>query len=386
MRILHFDCPMGAAGDMISAALLELTGNISQNVELLNNLGLPGIKYEAEATNKCGQIGTHLKITYNDVEEDADTLNGNHHSTSKDIFKIINDSNLPDKAKKDACAIYESIAAAESKIHGVPVTDIHFHEVGTMDAIADVSAACFLINSLNPDIITSSPVCTGFGNVKCAHGILPVPAPATAELLKEIPTYTGRIEGEMCTPTGAAIITYFSNSFCEMPKSDNSLIGYGMGKRNYTEAPNCVYAWIESTNTITEFEMNIDDMTPEDVGFAVDTLLKEGALDVFTQPIYMKKNRPAVKLTCLCLNKDRDKIVGLIFKHTTTIGIRESICSRYILRRNEEIISTNWGNVRNKISEGYGSEKSKLEYEDLSKIATENNLSIEYVRKNIYGG
>jgi uncharacterized protein (TIGR00299 family) protein len=213
---------------------------------------------------------------------------------------------------------------------------------------------------------------------------LPVPAPATANILTGIPIYGGAIKGELCTPTGAALLKHFVQKFGDMPPMAVSKIGYGMGKKDF-EAPNCVRAMIgesaEKAERILELSCNLDDMTGEAIGFAMEALLEAGALDVFTTAIGMKKSRPGVMLTVLCREADKEKLLPLIFKHTTTLGIREKVCNRYTLTRKEEIVQTPYGPVRQKIAEGYGVERSKYEYEDLAKIARENGLALSEIIK-----
>ena len=276
-------------------------------------------------------------------------------------------------------AVYRLIAEAESHVHGVPVTEIHFHEVGTMDAIADITAVCMLIDRLSPDEIVVSPVHVGSGQVKCAHGILPVPAPATAHILKDVPIYGGSIRGELCTPTGAALLKHFAARFDSMPVMKTQAIGYGMGKKNFEEV-NCVRAMlgeaISTGDEIYELSCNVDDMTGEEVGFAVERLFAAGALDVYTIPIGMKKSRPGVLIHIMCYKADRETMIRTAFKYTTTIGIRESGLSRYVLERHIETCETPYGAVRCKVSSGYGVERRKYEYDDLSRIAREKDISI----------
>ena len=290
-----------------------------------------------------------------------------------DVEHIVRDHlNIPDKVKDDVMAVYSLIAEAESSAHGVPVTEIHFHEVGTMDAIADVTAVCLAMNELNPDAVVVSPVHVGSGHVHCAHGILPVPAPATAYILRDVPIYGGAVKGELCTPTGAALLKHFATKFGEMPVMRVEKIGYGMGKKDF-EAANCVRALIGETEDKTGdaalLECNLDDMTAEEIGFATEALLEGGALDVWTSPIFMKKNRPGTLLSVLCKPEDRAEIARLIFKHTTTIGVRESLLNRYTLDRATETVETAHGDVRRKTSSGYGVTREKIEYDDLAKIA-----------------
>ena len=233
--------------------------------------------------------------------------------------------------------------------------------------------------------IISSPINLGGGHVHCAHGILPVPAPATAFILKNVPVYSGDIKEELCTPTGAALLKHFVTDFTDMPVMKVEKIGYGMGSKDFVYA-NCLRAMIGSsgkTNSVVELTCNMDDITPEKIGFATKILFEAGALEVYTTNVCMKKSRPGIVLSVMCKQDIKDKIIGLIFKHTTTIGIRENISRRYVLDRKKEIIKTVFGDVRTKVSQGYGITKTKYEYDDISKIAQEQNLSIDEVIKEI---
>lgn len=376
MRTIYLDCGMGAAGDMLTAALLELMPNQDAFVEELNGLGIPGIRFTAEKCEKCGIFGTHMKVTVLGEEEDD---HHHHHGHLADIQGIVSGLPLPTMVKLDILAVYEEIAQAESHVHGVPVEHIHFHEVGTMDAIADVTAVCLLLHRLAPDKIIVSPVHVGSGQVRCAHGILPVPAPATAYLLRGIPIYGGSIDGELCTPTGAALLKHFATEFGQMPVMKVQAIGYGMGKKDFPRA-NCVRALLGETeapiDAIVELRCNVDDMTGEAIGFALEQLLGSGALDAFTVPVGMKKSRPGVLITVLCREEKKEAMVHLLLKHTTTLGVREFPCRRYALSRTMEVVNTPFGPVRKKVSSGYGVRREKLEYDDLAKIAKEQHISL----------
>ena len=376
MRTIYLDCGMGAAGDMLTAALLELMPNQDAFVEELNGLGIPGIRFTAEKCEKCGILGTHMKVTIHGEEEDD---HHHHHGHLADIRGIVSGLPLPTMVKLDILAVYEEIAQAESHVHGVPVEHIHFHEVGTMDAIADVTAVCLLLHRLAPDKIIASPVHVGSGQVRCAHGILPVPAPATAYLLRGIPIYGGSIDGELCTPTGAALLKHFATEFGQMPVMKVQAIGYGMGKKDFPRA-NCVRALLGETeapiDAIVELRCNVDDMTGEAIGFALEQLLGSGALDAFTVPVGMKKSRPGVLITVLCREEKKEAMVHLLLKHTTTLGVREFPCRRYALSRTMEVVNTPFGPVRKKVSSGYGVRREKLEYDDLAKIAKEQHISL----------
>ena len=302
-----------------------------------------------------------------------------------EIEHIISHLDVSESVRKNAVGVYRLIAEAESAAHGCEIEQIHFHEVGTMDAIADIVGVCMLFEEIAPEKVVVSPINTGSGQVRCAHGILPVPAPATAYILKDAPIYSNEIRGELCTPTGAAILKYFADKFSSMPVMRVSATGYGMGTKDF-ETANCVRAFLgesgEAGDEILELCCNLDDMTPEAVGYAMDKLLLGGALDVFTTPIGMKKNRPAVLFSCLCRPSDKKKMTELIFKHTSTIGVREYTCKRHILDRREIMINTNYGKVRAKESSGYGVTKIKPEYDDLARIADENNIAISDIKFN----
>ena len=307
-----------------------------------------------------------------------------HHASMAGISHIIEHLNLPDEVKKDVVAVYHLIAEAESHVHGKTVEEIHFHEVGTADAIADIAGVCLLMHMIAPQKTVASPIHVGSGNVRCAHGILPVPAPATAFILQGLPIYSGDIRGELCTPTGAALLKHFVTEFKEMPVMRTAAIGYGMGKKDFERA-NCVRVLLgeteENGSEVTELSCNLDDMTPEALGFVQEILFAAGALEVYTIPIGMKKSRPGILLTCMCRCNDKEKMVSLIFKHTTTLGIRESISKRYTLTRTIKEHETPYGVVREKVSEGYGVCRGKLEYEDIAKIARENGMSLEEVKE-----
>lgn len=391
MRTLYLDCGMGAAGDMLTAALYELLedGEKQEFMEQMNALGLFGVRMSAEKMTKCGVTGTHMKVEIYGAEEDEHCheahFNEHSHSGMHEIRCILEKMAVSENVRENAAAVYELIAAAESRVHGVPVTEIHFHEVGNKDAIADVTAVSLLLEKLKIEKVIASPVHVGSGQVRCAHGILPVPAPATAEILKGVPLYGGEVAGELCTPTGAALLKHFVSSFGEMPVMKVEKIGYGMGRKDFERA-NCVRAMLGETENagdkICELSCNLDDMTAERLGFAMEGLLAAGALDVYTVPIGMKKSRPGQLLCVMCREEDRETMLRLIFKHTTTLGVRENVSRRYSLSRTIEKRKTVFGEVRVKISEGFGVMREKYEYEDLAEIAAEKELSIgEVVRR-----
>ena len=385
MNILYLDCGMGAAGDMLAGALLELMPEPESVLAELNGAGIPGVTFTREDRVKCGIRGTHFSVLVHGQEE-GEEHHGHHHSHMEDIGLLVRKLALPEAVKEQVLAVYRRIAGAESKVHGVPVSEIHFHEVGALDAVADITAVCLIMHRLAPDQVVASPVHVGSGQVRCAHGILPVPAPATAELLKGIPIYGGEISGELCTPTGAALLAQFATAFGGMPAMTPEAVGYGMGKKDFPRA-NCLRAiWghaAETGDKVVELRCNVDDMTGEAMGFALEELRARGALDVFTVPVGMKKSRPGVMLCVLCREEDRERIISLIFRHTTTLGIRETVCQRHTLTRREATVQTPVGPLRRKGSAGYGVHREKYEYEDVARAARERGLSLEEIRRLI---
>ena len=388
MKILYLDCGMGAAGDMLTAALLELLPDRAVFLRRVNALGLPGIEVTAEPSVRCGITGTHVRVlVHGEEEEHTHHDHEHHHHTGlREIEHRIAHLDLPDAVRADALAVYRLIADAESRVHGVPVDQIHFHEVGTLDALADVVNVCLLLHEIAPDRICASPVHVGSGQVRCAHGLLPVPAPATVLLLEGIPCYGGTIRGELCTPTGAALLRHFVSDFGPMPPLRMEKLGYGMGTKEF-EAANCVRAVLgrseAQTEQIVELCCNLDDMTPEELGFAMERLFDGGALDVYTTAVGMKKNRPGVLLTCMCRLEDRDVMLALLFRHTTTLGVRASVCGRWKLSRTERTAQTPYGPVRVKTAEGWGVAREKAEFEDLARIARAEDCSLRALRAEL---
>ena len=394
MKLLYFDLGMGASGDMLTAALFELLPDRSAFLDKLNSIGLHDVVFAAEPSEKCGITGTHISVLISGTEEGAadshehahDHIHTHNQTDLTDVEHIISHLDVSEKVKKDVVAIYNIIAAAESHVHGRPVAEIHFHELGSMDAIADVTAVCMLMEKLAPEKIVASPVHTGSGHVHCDHGVLPVPAPATAYILQGIPNYGGSVKGELCTPTGAALLKYFVDEFGDQPVLRTEAIGYGMGMKDF-ETANCLRAMIGDTEdrseVIYELSCNIDDMTGEQVGYAMDRLFAAGARDVYTIPIGMKKNRPGILLRAMCTEETRQDILKAIFRYTTTLGVRETETRRYALARDIESVETPFGPVRRKISSGFGVKRSKLEYDDLSRIASEEDMTLEEIARII---
>lgn len=432
LKILYIECMMGAAGDMLMGALLELISDKQSFIDKMNMLMPGSVEVKASPCVKCGITGTHVNVTVNGIEEKSEDItgrvtenestsehesghehghhhehvendghesghghddghgheHGHHHGYSmQDIKSILQGMDISQKVIDDALAVYGIIAEAESAVHGKSVDEIHFHEVGNKDAIADIVGCCILFEEIGADKIIVSPVTTGFGQVRCAHGILPVPAPATAFILKGIPARSGVIEGELCTPTGAALLKYFADEFASMPVMTADRIGYGMGSKDF-EAANCVRAIYGASDIqddyVVELCCNLDDMTAEDIGYASETMMREGALDVYTTAIGMKKSRPGTMFTVMCSENDKDRMTELIFKHTTTIGVREYYCRRTTLERSFGIADTTYGPVRYKKSKGFGVVRRKIEYEDLKEISLKTGMSFDDIRREAF--
>ena len=410
---------MGAAGDMLAGALVSLLSKEEQEsfIKMINNIGVDGVKVSLSDDAKCGIAGKHFKVEIDGVEEhshdvhehehhheheqehghhhehgdghnDNDNHGHHHHGTGpfpKELEAVAEKLDCPNDIQK----VYELLAEAEAKVHGKDVSEIHFHEVGMKDALIDIASVVYLMNKLKVDKVVVSPVNVGFGKVKCAHGILPVPAPATAELVKGIPTYAGRFEGELLTPTGAALLKYYADEFSYQPLMNVIKCGYGTGNKNF-ESANVVKAVLGEvtdeliSENVIELNCNVDDMSAEDMAYATKALIENGAKDAFVTPVIMKKGRSGMLLTVLCSAIDKERFVSLIFKHTSTIGIRVKETERIILNRHEETVHTKLGDVRVKYSEGYGVKREKPEFEDLRKLAEENNISVAEARKIFY--
>lgn len=434
MKKLYFELNMGAAGDMLTAALLDIYEKPAEFIALMNAAGLEGVTIEANDVVKCGIRGKSISVCVGGVEEesrdvesahehdhdgndpsdhghtdhghdhhhddactdhDAHTHNGHadhSHSDIASIARIIENLHIPQSVKYNALSVYKIIAEAEAEAHHTHVSAVHFHEVGSLDAIADITAFCWLIELIGADEISASAVNTGSGRVLTAHGILPVPAPATELILRDVPSYSNDVSAELCTPTGAALIKHFCSSYGARPLMKIIRTGYGMGKKEFKQA-NCVRAFFGETEgtdscmpneTIVELKCNIDDMSGEALGYAVRALTDGGALDVFTQSIQMKKNRPAALLTCLTTKEDAQRMVQLMLMHTTTLGVRQCICERYALKRQCVEIDTPVGKLRMKLSNGYDTKKIKVEYDDIAAFAAQKNISFSDAERIIY--
>ncbi|MDR3055109.1 MAG: nickel pincer cofactor biosynthesis protein LarC [Zoogloeaceae bacterium] len=397
MKTLYLECAMGAAGDMLMAALYELLADDAKAsfLQTLNALGLPDARVAVEPATRCGITGTRFAVRIGGQEEHepqaafAPSRHPRHAPTTGlgEIESLLSRLPVSASVRTHAAQVYRLIAEAESAAHGCPVGQIHFHEVGQMDAVVDIVGVAILLERLAPERIVASAIHVGKGQVNTAHGILPVPAPATLRLLEGIPAYGGAIDGELCTPTGAALLRHFVQEFGAMPTMRVAKTGYGMGAKAFIGALNAVRAfWGESVgehadaasqsnDAVAELRCNLDDMTGEAIAHAAQTLLAAGALDVFTVPAQMKKGRPGVLLTCLCAPAEAERFAKLMLVHTSSFGVRKTLCERYILTREFTEQQTRLGSVRIKRGRGYGVGKSKPEYEDVAALAEKNGVS-----------
>ena len=380
MRTIYIDCSMGAAGDMLMAALLALHPDPEGFLQRLNAALPENVTVTAEQAVKRGISGTHVHVV---IDGDEEGQHGHHHhphTNIQEIYGKIDALPVPEAVRRNTRAIYERIARAESQVHGHPVENIHLHELGSLDALADVLGVCLLMEELAPEKVLASPVHVGSGTVRCAHGLMPVPAPATELLLHGIPMYSGQIQGELCTPTGAALLAHFVQDFGPMPALRVEKSGYGLGTKDFGTA-NALRVLLGETgqrqDRVLELVCNLDDMTPEALGFVQEELMARGALDAYTTHIGMKKNRPGIMLTCMCREAQREDMLRCLFHNTSTLGVREYVCDRYTLQRSQRTVDTAYGPVRVKRAEGWGVCREKAEYEDLARIAREQGISLK---------
>lgn len=439
MKVLYLECNMGAAGDMLMAALYELLSPAEQAefLDAMNRL-LPGVEVTPRMAVTCGIAGTRMEVTVRGAEEHSRDValgrggesihthghnhchehdhnhenrhdhghdhdhdhgheRGHHHdhghshvhshTSPADIAALLEGLDAPAEVKTAAKAVYGRIAAAESAAHGAPVEQIHFHEVGSLDAVADVAGVCLALHLLGPDRIAASPVHLGSGQVRCAHGVVPVPAPATARLLEGIPCYTGEIRGELCTPTGAALLAQLAEDFGPMPVLRLEKTGYGVGKKEFPAA-NCVRAfWGEAGDPqqadIVELCCHIDDMTAEALAFAGEELLRQGALDVSAAPLTMKKGRSGVSYTVLCRPMDEERLARAVLRETSTHGVRARRCRKYILTPSVRAVKTAYGSIRVKCADGEGIHREKPEYDDVAAAARQAGLPFQQVWEDV---
>lgn len=383
MKVAYFDCFSGISGDMTVGALIDAGLKIETLEKELKKLGLSGYQLEIKIVVKKGISATQFKVK---IKEEG------VERRFKDILTILEKSKLDEEIKKDTKKIFFNIAQAESKIHQKDIDKIHFHEIGGLDSIVDITSAVIGIKTLGIEEIHSSALPVGKGFVKCAHGVIPVPAPATLELLKNIPTYSGGIESEMITPTGAAIISTLAKSFGKQPLMKIERIGYGAGEKEFT-IPNLLRINIGEkiakdkdfkddyiSDEAVLIETNIDDMNPEFYDYIMDKLFSQGALDVFLTPIQMKKNRPAHMLSIIVYEQNLKEILEVLFSESTTLGVRIREVKRLRLGQQNFIAETKYGKIRVKVGIFKGEIKNIApEYEDCKKMAKKHKVPLKEV-------
>ncbi|HIF02487.1 MAG TPA: nickel pincer cofactor biosynthesis protein LarC [Nitrospinaceae bacterium] len=380
-RVLYFDCFCGISGDMILGALVSLGVDLKAIQQGLKLLGVKGYTLNSRQIKRNGFIGTKVNVTLH-----KSSLKNHAARTFNDIKIIIDNSDLPQSVKFNSIEIFRRIGNAEAKVHGTTISKMHFHEVGAVDSIVDIVGSSLAIHLLGADVIVSSPVNTGEGFVKCQHGILPVPAPATLELLKDIPCYSSGIKKELTTPTGAVFIGYFAEKFESLPNMIVLNTGYGAGDHEFKELPNLLRVVLgkveesDDSQKLKVIESNIDDMNPEFYEHVMELLFKTGAIDVFFSPVHMKKNRPGILISVITTMEYFDSLIRVLLEETSTLGVRYYDINRITLQRTQKLIKTTLGNIRVKI--GWVDESTRNispEYEDCRKIALEKGIPIKRV-------
>lgn len=382
-KTIYLDCSSGVSGDMFTGAMLDLGVGLQELKDALNSLGLSDFEISAGKTLKNGFTATKFNVA---VRKDVHI-----HRHLSDIEEIIDKSTLKDSVKARAKKIFMTMAQAEGKVHGIPPEEVHFHEVGAADSIADIVSAAFCIDSLGAERIICSPLNVGGGTVKCMHGTLPVPAPATAEILRStgIPfKITSPDNGELVTPTGAAILAVVCSGFGEMPEMTVEKIGLGAGERELSQ-PNVLRAFLGNLredspgDTVDVIETNVDDTTGEALGRCLEVLMEEGAADAYFTPIYMKKQRPAYMLTVLCDKSFTKRAAEIIFELTGSIGLRVRTSRRIIMQREIKHIKTKYGEIPVKFSSFGGVKKYKAEAENVQKSAKKYGVSPDKIYAEI---
>ncbi|MBI2808120.1 MAG: nickel pincer cofactor biosynthesis protein LarC [Planctomycetes bacterium] len=396
MRVAHFDCFSGISGDMTLAALFDLGASTEAVYAGIASLGLP-VRIDAESVQKGGFAATQVFIHAEDEAE---------HRHLPDIEAIITRGNLTPSQRDLALKIFRRLADAEAKAHGIPVGEVHFHEVGALDSIADIVGSAIALDLLGVEKFTSSPVAVGSGTVKCEHGIMPVPTPATAELLKGVPLRSCPVKSELTTPTGAAILTSIVTEYLDTPPLTIEQVGHGAGSKDFLEQPNLLRIFVGKdarsrqaagsnsgfaqshglsavgvggcdVDEVYVLETNLDDVPGEIIGYCFERLLAAGALDVWTTPIQMKKNRPGVLLSLIATETNLAELEAILFRETQTFGIRRQRWERHKLQREAITVETPWGAVKAK--KGWREGQPPVvapEYEDCARVARENNVAI----------
>lgn len=385
MRVAHFDCFSGISGDMTLAALIDAGVDADAILGGIASLGLP-IQVEVEKVRKGGFRATHVRV---------EAPNDDTHRFLPEVEEILNRGSLTGKQRTLALRIFRRLAEAEAAVHGMPLEKVHFHEVGALDSIADIAGAAIGLDLLGVEKFTSRSVPTGSGTVQCAHGLMPVPAPGTAELLKGVPLAASPVKSELTTPTGAAILTTVVQEWMEQPVMTVERIGHGAGRKEFFEQPNILRLFVGvqaqglppvglESDQVFVLETNLDDVPAEVIGYCYDLLLAAGALDVFSTPIQMKKNRPGVLLSVLAAEEKLDALEDILFRETATFGVRRYPVSRHKLQREACTVTTPWGPVQGKLG-WCGRDKPgrspvfTAEYEDCARIARQHGVPLREV-------
>jgi len=385
MKILYYDCFAGISGDMNLGALIDLGVEPDDLKNELEKLNIEGFHLEIKKDQRRGITGTKAEVIIENPDNEK-------HRHLRHVEEIVNNSSLPEHVKSNALKIFNLVAVAEAKVHDIPIQKVHFHEVGALDSIADIVGAAICLDYLKVDKVMAAPIQLGGGTVKCAHGIMPVPAPATTEIVKDVPVKTGLVNHEATTPTGAAILVATVDEFTDKIDLSISKTGYGIGNRD-SEVPNVLRVHLlESSDAVQDvetenaivLESNIDDMNPEHYDFILNQLFKAGASDAWLVPMVMKKSRPAVQLAVLCKEQLAEKLKDIIFTHSTSIGIREYRVKKNMLRREEKTVETAYGKVR--VKESFYNGKlvhSKPEFDDCKKLAELHEVSLSEIENEI---
>jgi uncharacterized protein (TIGR00299 family) protein len=376
VRVAHFDCYSGISGDMTLGALIDAGVDAAAVRAGIESLGLP-IGLEIEKVRKGGFAATQVRVEA--PEEDT-------HRFLPDVEAILARGKLTEWQRGLALRIFRRLAEAEAAVHGLPVERVHFHEVGALDSVADIAGSAIGLDLLGVDRFTAGPVATGSGMVKCAHGLMPVPAPATAQLLRGVPLRSSNVRSELTTPTGAAILTAVVEEWVEQPAMTVERIGHGAGRRELIEQPNLLRLFVGTVANPAErdrvwvLETNLDDLPAEVVGYCYERLLAGGALDVYSTPVFMKKNRPGVLLSVLAPEAAIPEIEDILFRETTTFGVRRYPVSRSKLQRQPCTVETIWGPVQGKL--GWREGRPPVfspEYEDCARLAREHGIALRAV-------
>lgn len=382
MKTLYFDCFAGASGNMILGALIAAGVDVDELKAELAKLNLPDFVLAVEKVDRSGISSTHVRV---DIPDEK------NHRHLPEIEKIIDESGVSDVVKERSLAIFRRLAEAEASVHGIELEKVHFHEVGALDAIVDIVGSCICFEMLGIEQFAASKIHVGSGFVDMAHGKFPVPPPAVAELLKGVPFYSTEIEGELITPTGAAIISTLCDSYGSIPELTLEATGYGAGTRKYEKFPNVLRVMIGEareeatrTETLTVLESNIDDLTPQILGHFMDRALAEGALDCWFTPIQMKKNRPATLVSVLCKVADEHRFLDLFYRETSTIGVRIQRVERASLEREVKTVSTEFGEIAVKAAFAKGEVVNRQpEFEDLKAAAAANGVAVKQVAEAV---